>query len=192
MVMKDKKEKKKSRKASVRVDFHAGEDACVRQGEKGVAAETESGRENRMPEGCGMFEGAALPGKAETGRNGFVFYLDEKPGVLEMFRRSVPEQELERRRRLPRVNAFGDFLQALAGFAGKSCLGGQEKCSGSGRLRAFRELEKLLALYQGENGQPGCVSPAGWVCVRRKGSVPGGGNPAVCEGIVIDLSDLFK
>ena len=190
--MTSKKEKGRSRKGDVNRGYRTGEDRSARREGYDVTGRMETEQDGMEMKVAGMFEDAGLPGPDEAERKGVVFCMEEEPGVLELFRRSVPEQERMRRQRLPRVCAFGDFLRLLGTFAGGKCFPAGKDCGLPGSLTVFRELEKLHDLYVGKNADRGCVFPAGVVCLRRKEALSVPGESGTCEGVVIDLSDLFK
>lgn len=189
--MANKREKNGSRRGNVHTGCRAGEVCRGRLELCGAAGETNGEQEEEeMPEAGGVFVVGGMP---EAGKErGVVPGVDGGCGVLDVFRRDVPERELKRRQRLPKVDAFGDFLRVLGTFTGKECLSCQEKLGGGKGLEVFRELEKLVALYAPEAGGSELVFPAGRVCLRREKGVEQPEVPGACERIVIDLSDLFK
>ena len=190
--MTSKKEKGRSRRGNVNRGYRTGEDRPVRREEYDVTGGMETEQDGMGMKVAGTFEDAGHPGPAEAERKGVVFCMEEEPGVLELFRRSVPEQERMRRQRLPRVCAFGDFLRILGTFAGSRCFPSGKDSGLPGSLKVFRELEKFFDLYVGKDADRGSVFPAGVVCLRRKESLPVPGESGTCEGVVIDLSDLFN
>lgn len=197
--MTNKKVKGSSRKGSVYTGSAAGVDSGGCTGRCGVV-EVMDGERNvggiKEVDDCveipiGMSVEGEVPESSEEHGVG-VLRSEGGRGVLEVFRRSVPEREVERRQRLPRVVAFGDFLRMLGMFAGK---GGFSGCGEGGRsdgLRAFRELERLAALCGGGIADGEGVFPSGTVCIRRKGCLQMPEGAVNGEGLVIDLSDLFQ
>lgn len=190
--MKSNRKEGRSRMGNVDMGYYAGDKCATRLGKCDADAE-----ENRLSGDSAVEAGvgdmaAGLPGADEDGGCGVVFRIDGKPGVLEVFRRSVPERELKRRQRLPRVVAFGDFLRLLGMFSGGGGVFCPERKCHQGGLNAFRELEKLAALCASEtvDGEP--IFPIGTVCLRRKAGEQGRGDAVACGELVIDLSDLFK
>ncbi len=188
--MKSNRKEGGSRTGNVDMGGYAGDESVARLGKCDADSE-----ENRLPGDSAVEAGggdvvAGVPGVGEGG--GVVFRMDGKPGVLEVFRRSVPERELKRRQRLPRVVAFGDFLRLLGMFSGDGCVFRPERECRQGGLNAFRELEKLAALCASETVDGELIFPIGTVCLRRKIGKQGRGNAVACGEFVIDLSDLFK
>ena len=191
-VMKRDREKGHSRRGKGNAGRNAGEECFARLEKCEVDGEMRGRPEDRELKDGGVYVVAGMPEVDEKQGRGAVFYGNGGGGVLEVFRRSVPERELERRRRLPRVCAFGDFLRVLGRFAGSGCLSRAGDGCKSGRLRAFRELEELTALCAPEILGGERFFPAGRVCLRRGNRLSKPGEGGACEGIVIDLSDLFK
>lgn len=198
--MTSKKVKGSSRKGSVNTGSAAGVDSggCtggygvveVMDGERNVGGIKEVDHSVEIP--FGMLDEGEVP---ESGKEQVVGVLSRPEGgrgVLEVFRRSVSDGEVARRQRLPRVVAFGDFLRMLGMFAGKGGFSGCRKGGRSDGLKAFRELERLASLYGREIADGEGVFPSGTVCIRRNGGVHGAEGSEVCEGLVIDLSDLFQ
>lgn len=198
--MANKKVKGSSRKGSVHTGSAAGGDSVGCTGRCGVV-EVMDGERNvggiKKVDHCveipiGMLDEGEVP---ESGKEQVVGVLSRPEGgrgVLEVFRRSVPEREVERRQRLPRVVAFGDFLRMLGMFAGKGGFSGCRKGGRSDGLKAFRELERLAALCGGGIADGEGVFPSGTVCIRRKGCLQMPKGAVNGEGLVIDLSDLFQ
>lgn len=171
---------------------YAGDECAARLGKCVADAE-----ECRLPgdsvvEAVGGDVVDGLPDAGEEGGCGVVFRMNGKPGVLEVFRRSVPVREQERRQRLPRMVAFGDFLRLLGMFSGGGCVFRPERECKQGGLDVFRELEKLAALCVSETVDGESVFPIGTVCLRRKTGEQRPGDAVACGEIVVDLSDLFK
>lgn len=198
--MTNKKVKGSSRKGSVNKSSAAGVDSGGCTGGYGVVEVMDAernGRGMKEVDDCveipiGMLGEGEVPESGKEHGVGVLSRPEGGRGVLEVFRRSVPDGEVARRQRLPRVVAFGDFLRMLGMFAGK---GGFSACRKGGRsdgLKAFRELERLASLYGREIADGEGVFPSATVCIRRKGDMPGAEGVKVCEGLVIDLSDLFQ
>lgn len=190
--MKSNREKDHSRRGKRNAGCCAGEMCSARLEKCEMSGEMKGRPEDAMLKDGGVYVVAGMPGVDEEQRRDAVFYRNGEGGVLEVFRRSVPEQELERRQRLPKVCAFGDFLRVLGSFAGDGCLSRAGNGDKPGRLKAFRELEKLMVLCAPEIWGVERIFPAGRVCLRRGNRLLEPGEGGACERIVIDLSDLFK
>lgn len=188
--MKSNREKDHSRRGKRNAGCCAGEMCSARLEKCEMSGEMKGRPEDAMLKDGGVYVVAGMPGVDEEQRRDAVFYRNGEGGVLEVFRLSVPEQELERRQRLPKVCAFGDFLRVLGSFAEDGCL--SRAGNKPGRLKAFRELEKLMVLYAPEIWGVERIFPVGRVCLRRGNRLLEPGEGGACEGIVIDLSDLFK
>lgn len=188
--MANKREKNGSRRGNVHTGCRAREVCRGRSELCGAAGEMNVEEEDVVPESGGVFVVGGMP---EAGKErGVMPGVDGGGRVLEVFRRDVPERELKRWQRLPKVDAFGDFLRVLGTFTGKGCLSCQEKLGGGKGLEVFRELEKLVALFAPKADGCELVFPAGRVCLRRERGGEQPEEPGACERIVIDLSDLFK
>ena len=190
--MKSNREKNRSRREKGNAGRRAGEMCAARLEKCEISGELKGRPEDAMLKDGGVYVVAGMPGVDEKQGRDAVFYRNEEGGVLEVFRRSVPEREMERRQRLPKVCAFGDFLRVLGSFAGDGCLSRAGNGDKPGRLKAFRELEKLTALCAPEILGVERIFPVGRVCLRRGNRLLEPEEGGVCEGIVIDLSDLFK
>lgn len=198
--MASKKVKGSSRKGSVNTGSTAGVDSGGCTGEYGVVEVMDAernGRGMKKVDDCveipiGMLDEGEVPESSDEQDVVVLSRPEGGRGVPEVFRRSVPEREVVRRQRLPRVAAFGDFLRMLGMFAGKGGFSGCRKGGRSDGLKAFRELERLASLYGREIADGEGVFPSATVCIRRKGDMPGAEGVKVCEGLVIDLSDLFQ
>lgn len=191
-VMKSNREKNRSRREKRNAGRRAGEMCSARLEKCEISGEMKGKPEGEVLKDEGVYVVAGMPGVDEEQGRDAVFYRNGEGGVLEVFRRSVPERERERRERLPKVCAFGDFLRVLGSFAGDGCLSRAGAGDKPGKLKAFRELEKLTALCAPEILGVERIFPAGRVCLRRGNRLLEPGEGGVCGGIVIDLSDLFK
>ena len=106
--MKSPREKNRSRREKGNAGRRAGEMCSARLEKCEISGELKGKPEDAMLKDEGVYVVAGMPGVDEEQGRDAVFYRNGEGGVLEVFRRSVPEWEMERRQRLPKVCAFGN------------------------------------------------------------------------------------